>query len=300
MLLTKYEQVYRQYVEAARDSEWLCGESHWFPNHDSAPKHIKGEVEPPSSWSPTTAQKGSRGWIRQRLSPLGPMILYTTAWAPFFLIASSFPLAFPGRTPDDQNVALALFLISWLLLIVPFSRLRDGLVNRARSGFFDMYPFETSMILLGTVVFFLHVLISPLVGWLAYLIFGFAQYRTISNITECVGHNSARWLLPINRKDIAEDILGDGWERDSKTFRNGPIAHWGFPLPGYAATLVGVTRGKDSFIAFTLKHRGGTLHDPFSEEIASDERFSSIIEKPPVNISGEMWPTRFLNMDEEE
>ena len=58
--------------------------------------------------------------MRQRLEPLCPRILYTTAWAPFFLIASAVPLAFPGTTPNDQLVAVSLFSFSWILLVVGF------------------------------------------------------------------------------------------------------------------------------------------------------------------------------------
>jgi hypothetical protein len=222
------------------------------------------------------------------------MILYTTAWAPFFLIASLAPLVFPGNTPDDQNVALALFAISWLLLFVPFSKLRDGLENRARANLLDLYPFEAGLMTLGTLLFLLHVIIDPRFGGISFAFFAFAQYRTIGNITVSAGHNSARWLLPIESSDFSKDILAQGWVEVSAVFRNGPLAQWGGPLPDYAADLTGVTRGDSTFVAFTLKHRGGTMHDPFSEKLVEKQAFSELFASSPLIIAGEAWPERFI------
>ena len=161
--------------------------------------------------------------MRQRLQPLGPMILYTTAWAPFFLIASLAPLIFPGNTPDDQNVALAFFAISWLLLFVPFSKLRDGLENRARANLLDLYPFEAGLMVLGTILFLLHVIIDPRFGGFSFAFFAYAQYRTISNITVSAGHNSARWLLPIESSDFS-NLFSD--------IPDGVLRTGGLPLRG--------------------------------------------------------------------
>ena len=87
-------------MQAARDSDWLAGEGRWYPASESVPESLADEANPPESWSVTDHRDGGRGWIRQRLQPLGPMILYTTAWAPFFLLASLVPLVFPGNTPE--------------------------------------------------------------------------------------------------------------------------------------------------------------------------------------------------------
>jgi len=280
-------------VEAARDSDWLLGESRWYPSSDSTPKILKGEVPLPSVWKTSSSQEDI-GWMRQRLSPLGTRILFSTAWAPLFLIISAFPLLSPGNTPDDQNVSLTLFICSWLLLIVPFLKLRQGLDNRSKKVFFDTYPFEFLLILFGIILFSLHILIDPRIGWIAYIIFLIAQYRTIRNISICVSENSARWLLPINPENFRQENLREGWIVSSK-FRNGPIAYWDAVLPDYAADLFGLTRGDSKFIAFTLTHRGGTLHDPFSENFVNDDSFSKLLSNPPLIIEGEIWPDRFLN-----
>lgn len=280
-------------MDAARDSHWMSGAPHWYPTVEGIPERVTGEADAPESWSATTPQVGGRGWMRQRLSPLGAAILYSTAWAPFFLVISALPLAFPGNTPNDQYVALGLFLASWLLLIVPFTNLRDGLENQARTSALDTYPVDAILILVGAAFFALHILIDPRIGWISFAIFAYAQYRTIANISASVSMNSARWLLPITKQDFSPDILTTGWEASSKTFRNGPLAVWIGPLPEYAATLIGVTRGDSSFVAFALKHRGGTLHDPFSESLVADSRFDSLLAAPPLTIAGEAWPDRF-------
>lgn len=237
--------------------------------------------------------------MRQRLAPLGPRILYTTAWAPFFLLASVAPLAFPGRTPDDQSVTTALFAISWALLLVPFLRLKDGLPNRASKSVLDLYPFDAPYIALGALIFPLHILIDTRIGWLSFAFFALAQYRTIRNFTDCAGRNTARWLLPIESDDFASEILAPGWVADSSAFRNGPLAHWGGALPDYAADLIGATRGDSTFVAFTLKHRGGTLHDPFSDHLVSDPAFEGLLASPPLVIGGEAWAERFKPADEQ-
>ena len=169
-------------MQAARDSDWLAGEERWYPASESVPESLAGEVNPPESWSVTDHREGGRGWMRQRLQPLGPMILYTTAWAPFFLIASLAPLIFPGNTPDDQNVALAFFAISWLLLFVPFSKLRDGLENRARANLLDLYPFEAGMMVLGTILFLLHVIIDQRLGGFSFAFIAYAQSDSYTHL----------------------------------------------------------------------------------------------------------------------
>ena len=65
-------------------------------------------------------------------------------------------------------------------------------------------------------------------------------------------------------------------------------------IPEYAADLTGVTRGDSTFVAFTLKHRGGTLHDPFSEKLVEKQAFAELFSSPPLVIAGEAWPERFI------
>ncbi len=286
-------------MQAARDSDWLRGESRWYPASESTPVHLTGEENPSENWDIASPSEVGRGWMRQRLKPLGPRILYTTAWAPFFLIASTAPLALPDRTPDDQMVAASLFFISWLLLLIPVLRLRDGLPNRVEGLVTKFYPFDIGLILAASLIFPLHVTIDSRLGWLSFLFFALAQYRTIQNIISAAGQNSARWLLPINPEDYSDEVLSEGWRGVSQNFRNGPLAQWEEPLPDYSADLIGVTRAGSSFVALTLKHRGGTLHDAFSDTFVSDSRFSSLLASPPLVIAGEAWPERFLATTDE-
>lgn len=234
-----------------------------------------------------------RGWMRQRLEPLGPRLLLTTSWAPFFLVMSVATLLSRNPSPNTQNIAAVLFAISWALLLIPFMKVRDVLPNRATSSPIDFYPFDSLFLVFGAVTFGLHILVDTRIGWLSILFFAIAQYRTIRNFTVCAGRNSARWLLPIQSTDYSPSVLASGWKADSKVFRNGPLAHWEGPLPEYAADLIGVTRGDSTFVAFTLKHRGGTLHDPFSEHLVTDSAFEALLASPPLLIGGEAWPDRF-------
>ena len=287
-------------MQATRDSDWLRGESSWYPASESTPAHLTGEESPGGNWELASTSEVGRGWMRQRLKPLGPRILFTTAWAPFFLVAAAAPLAFPGRTSDDQMVAISLFLLSWLLLFISVMNLRDGLPNRVEGIMIKFYPFDIGLILIASLIFPLHVMLDSRIGWLSFILFAIAQYRTIQNIISAVGQNSARWLLPINPEDYSKEVLSEDWIGVSNNFRNGPLAEWSGPLPNYAADLVGVTRGESCFVAFTLKHqhRGGALHDAFSDTFVADSRFASLLASPPLVIAGEAWPDRFLGLSD--
>ncbi len=286
-------------MKGTRDSEWMRGQALWYPASESSPEHLVGEENPGENWDIASISEVGRGWMRQRLQPLGPRILYTTAWAPFFFIASAIPLAFPGRTPDDQLVAISLFSASWFLLLLGFRKLQDGLPIPVEGLLKKFYPFDIVLMLPAAIVFFLHILIDSRLGWLSFLLFAFAQYRTIQNLISVAGENSARWLLPINPEDYSEAVLNDGWMGVSTNFRNGTLARWEETLPEYTANLIGVTRGDSSFVAFTLMHPVGTIHDAFSDTFVSDHRFATLLSSPPLLIAGEAWPERFLATTDE-
>ena len=277
----------------------MRGQALWYPASESSPEHLVGEENPGENWDIASSSEVGRGWMRQRLQPLGPRILYTTAWAPFFLIASAIPLAFPGRTPDDQLVAISLFSASWFLLLLGFRKLQDVLPNTVEGLLKKFYPFDIVLMLPAAIVFLLHILIDSRLGWLSFLLFAFAQYRTIQNLISVAGENSARWLLPINPEDYSEAVLNDGWMGVSTNFRNGTLARWEGALPEYTANLIGVTRGDSSFVAFTLMHPVGTIHDAFSDTFVSDHRFATLLSSPPLLIAGEAWPERFLATTDE-
>ena len=277
----------------------MRGQALWYPAGESTPEHLVGEENPGENWDIASGSEVGRGWMRQRLQPLGPRILYTTAWAPFFLIASAIPLAFPGRTPDDQLVAISLFSASWFLLLLGFRKLQDGIPIPVEGLLKKFYPFDIVLMLPAAIFFLLHILIDSRLGWLSFLLFAIAQYRTIQNLISVAGENSARWLLPINPDDYSEAVLNDGWMGVSTNFRNGTLARWEDTLPEYTANLIGVTRGDSSFVAFTLMHRVGTIHDAFSDTFVSDHRFATLLSSPPLLIAGEAWPERFLATTDE-
>ena len=47
---TKYEQPDGTVVQAARDSDWLRGESRWYPASESTPTYLEGEENPGENW----------------------------------------------------------------------------------------------------------------------------------------------------------------------------------------------------------------------------------------------------------
>jgi hypothetical protein len=291
----------RRSVEASLDKDWLLGESRWWPANEGRPPLLRdGEIEPSEPWITTDAVSGGRGWMRQRLQPAGSKILLPTSWSLFFLISTVFPLAFPDKTPiDDQNLAIVLFSIAWILTLVPILSMSDGLENRARKKF-DVYPFAFLPFLFGVMIFVLHIIIDSRLGWISYLCFLYSWALTISNLAQSVKPSSGRWLLPIKVEDVNLEILADGWERKSKVFRNGLIASWSEILDDYSADLVGISHGKHRFIAIVLRHRSGLIHDIFTSNFVENKLFTEIISKPPLTISGDAWPSNFIINFEEE
>ena len=71
-------------MDVGKEQEWLLGESSWWPNSDGRLLTTRiGDLSPPKSWIYTDPESGGIGWMRQRLKPVGPQILYTSAWSLF-------------------------------------------------------------------------------------------------------------------------------------------------------------------------------------------------------------------------
>ena len=279
------------------DQEWLSGNPIWWPNSEENDKLLRfGEEIPTESWDFTTSDIGGRGWMRQRLEPVGPRILFTTAWSLFFLIASTIPLIFPDKIfVDDQNLAISFFLISWFLLLVPFLQLSNG-----NSESFNLFPLQIIPFILGIFLFLLHIAIDPKLGWLSYLFFIFAWLKTVQNISESLSVNSARWLLPILQSDFSKDIFNDGWILLSKKFRNGLIAKWSKELGPYSGEITGLSWGNHKFIAFSVVYNNRIIHDPFNSNFLENDLLKDILFQSPVKILGESWPLNFIQIAEDE
>ena len=279
------------------DQEWLSGNPIWWPNSEENDKLFRfGEEIPNESWDFTTSDIGGRGWMRQRLEPVGPRILFTTAWSLFFLIASTIPLIFPDKIfVDDQNLAISFFLISWFLLLAPFLWFSNG-----NSESFNLFPLQIIPFILGIFLFLLHIAIDPKLGWLSYLFFIFAWFKTVQNISESLSVNSARWLLPIFQSDFSEDIFNDGWILLSKKFRNGSLAKWSKELGPYSGEITGLSWGDHKFLAFSIVYNNRIIQDPFNSNFLENDLLKDILFQSPVKILGESWPLNFIQIAEDE
>ncbi len=279
------------------DQNWLLGNPLWWPNLDSSQRLLMVNEEiPPDSWLYTTPDVGGSGWMRQRIQPVGPRILFTTSWSLFFLISTIIPLIFPNKLPiDDQNLAISLFLFSWILLILPFFWF-----SNANNETFRLFPLEPITLLLGLIFFLLHIAINPKLGWISYIFFLYAWFQTVRNISASLSVNSARWLLPIASSSFSTDIFNDEWTISTKNFRNGLIATSSMNLSPYSAELTGVTRGDDRFIAFSMVYRGCIMHDPFNKNFVKTVQISNFLNQPPMNLNGEEWPSHFILIAEDE
>ena len=284
-------------MKEGSDQDWLLGNPLWWPNSPVNERLVRmGDENPSMTWVTTTTEVGGRGWMRQRLQPVAPQILFTSAWSLFFIITSVIPLLFPNQTPiDDQNLAISFFLLSWFLLLFPFSW-----YSHSNSEGLNLFPLEFISFSIGIVFFLLHIAIDPILGWIGYLFFSYSWFKTVSNISDSLSVNSARWLLPISSNDVSANIFNEGWILSFNKFRNGLLASWSMDLGPYSAELTGLTFRGNKFIAFSMIYRGRIIHDPFNTNFIKNTKFDSILKQPPLIISGESWPQSFIqNVDEE-
>ena len=286
-------------MEQGLDGDWLLGESRWWKlSQDEKPPDLRaGETSPPDTWASSSPRKGGRGWIRQRHKPASSSILIPLAWSPFFLAMTVFPLVFPDRVPYDREVAASLFAISWLLILVPLYMARND-QPMSDDGLFSL-PLDWRTFVLAALLFPLHILWDPLIGWISYALFWLTWLRSIGLIQDILSTPPARWLLPIETSGwSSSNLLGPRWEVISENWTTGPMAI--ARCEHGHLSIGGVSRDGIRFLGLTLVHRSGFVQDPFFESKASHSEVQRILSRPPVEQEGLEWPKRLIVPDEEE
>ena len=282
-------------MEASLDRYWLLGEPGWWNLGKEMPPDFRpGELAPPETWVSSTPRIGNLGWIRQRLRPLAWPLLRPMAWAPTFLVATAIPLAFSGRTPNDQAIALALFALTWVLIVMPLILARN--VQPTSSGTTLSLPVDWMSLGLGAALFPLHLLVDPRLGWASYAMFWIAYIRTVFMVQETMKTPPARFLLPIDTEDWSGE-MSESWEVLSEIWARREIAR--APCGNGNLVVSGVSRGEDDFLALTLVHKSGFVLDPFHESLDGDYKLAELLTMPLV-INGKQWPNRFVLSSEEE
>ena len=286
-------------MEQGLDGDWLLGESRWWKlsQGEKPPDLRAGEASPPDTWASSSPRKGGRGWIRQRHKPVSSSILLPLAWSPFFLAMTAAPLVFPDRVPYDREVAASLFAISWLLILIPLYIARNE-QPMSDDGLFSL-PLDWKTFALAALLFLLHVVWDPLLGWISYLLFWLVWLRSIGMIQDIVSTPPARWLLPIETSGwSSSNLLGPRWEVISENWTTGPMAI--ARCEHGHLSIGGVSRDGIRFLGLTLVHRSGFVQDPFFESKASHSEVQRILSRPPVEQEGLEWPKRLIVPDEEE
>ena len=286
-------------MEQGLDGDWLLGESRWWKlSQGGKPPDLRaGEASPPDTWASSFPRKGGRGWIRQRHKPVSSSILLPLAWSPFFLAMTAAPLVFPDRVPYDRAVAASLFAISWLLILIPLYMARNN-QSMSDDGLFSL-PFDWRTFVLAALLFPLHILWDPLLGWISYALFWLAWLRSIGLIQDILSTPPARWLLPIETSGwSSSNLLGPRWEVISENWTTGPMAI--ARCEHGHLSIGGVSRDGIRFLGLTLVHRSGFVQDPFFESKASHSEVQRILSRPPVEQEGLEWPKRLIVPDEEE
>ena len=286
-------------MEQGLDGDWLLGESRWWKlSQGGKPPDLRaGEASPPDTWASSFPRKGGRGWIRQRHKPVSSSILLPLAWSPFFLAMTTDPLVFPDRVPYDREVAASLFAISWLLILIPLYIARNE-QPMSGDGLFSL-PLDWKTFALAALLFPLHVVWDPLLGWISYLLFWLVWLRSIGLIQDILSTPPARWLLPIETSGwSSSNLLGPRWEVISENWTTGPMAI--ARCEHGHLSIGGVSRDGIRFLGLTLVHRSGFVQDPFFESKASHSEVQRILSRPPVEQEGLEWPKRLIVPDEEE
>nr|AIF24592.1 hypothetical protein [uncultured marine group II/III euryarchaeote SAT1000_34_C08] len=286
-------------MEQGLDGDWLLGESRWWKlsQGEKPPDLRAGEASPPDTWGSSSPRKGGRGWIRQRHKPVSSSILLPLAWSPFFLAMTAAPLVFPDKVPYDREVAASLFAISWLLILIPLYMARND-QSMSDDGLFSL-PFDWRTFVLAALLFPLHILWDPLLGWISYALFWLAWLRSIGLIQDILSTPPARWLLPIETSGwSSSNLLGPRWEVISENWTTGPMAI--ARCEHGHLSIGGVSRDGIRFLGLTLVHRSGFVQDPFFESKASHSEVQRILSRPPVEQEGLEWPKRLIVPDEEE
>ena len=165
-------------------------------------------------------------------------------------------------------------------------------------GLFSL-PFDWRTFVLAALLFPLHILWDPLLGWISYALFWLAWLRSIGLIQDILSTPPARWLLPIETSGwSSSNLLGPRWEVISENWTTGPMAI--ARCEHGHLSIGGVSRDGIRFLGLTLVHRSGFVQDPFFESKASHSEVQRILSRPPVEQEGLEWPKRLIVPDEEE
>jgi hypothetical protein len=255
---------------------------------------MPGEASPPMEWVSTSPSVGNFGWCRQRLRPLAWSLLRPLAWAPLFLLLSAVPLAIPGQTPDDQAVSALFFLLSWGLVILPILFSRNS--QPTSGGSVLSLPVDWASLIIAFVLFALHIVIDPRLGWFSYGLFWLAYFRTIQLVQTSMMAPPSRFLLPIQPRDW-EGGLDYPWIVSSDRWSRNRIAS--VQLENGELVLSGSSRSGQDFLSLAFVHKSGFILDPFHERLSKEPGLSDLLSKP-LPVVGREWPARFLQFSEEE
>jgi len=302
-------------MEADLDSDWLYGESSWWQRAEGKPESewVSIEIEPNEHWN---------GWKRQRLKPMAPRFVFAPSWSLAMLIASTFPLIFPGKTPDDQMVSSLLFFGSFFLLMIQPVRIAsampdgDGLIMLKWWWFgdgFSNYSRTMLLALFGGLSFAGHIIIDVRIGWVSYLCFLMLWFHLTFRAATALMPPSGRWLIPIGDLQFDGSRVSEDWELYRKRFFPNRLAKLDLNN-GHSAEIHGVKRGNEKFIALHIRHPSSILYDPFVDvsRIGSInfyglgfcgpriEDIAGVLEEPPITFTPGTWLGKYLTQNEEE
>ena len=294
-------------MEASLDRYWLSGDPAWRPLSESKSPldWVDAEIDPPKGWS---------SWRRQRLQPMASRFLFGPAWSIGLLIASTFPLIFPGNNFDDQTVASLLFFSSFLLLLISATRIASSMPDGDGVQLLKWLWFgggtanltrTVGIPILGGLAFVAHIVIDARIGWISYTLFLALWYHITFRVANTLMPPSGRWIIPLEG-DFDDSGIDDSWQLVARGFRGGCLAVKQLS-GGRKLELHGVNRGDEKFLALHFRHPSSLLFDPFVDagKIGMIQNFSlgmcgprldGVLEeltKPPIDLVAGSWSPRF-------
>ena len=302
-------------MEAALDEYWLSGDPAWRPlsKGESPSEWVDSEIDPNEEWS---------SWQRQRLQPMAARFVFGPAWSIGLLIASTFPLIFPGNTAvDDQTVASLLFFSAFILLLISATRIASSMPDGDGIQLLKWLWFgngsanlikTVGIPILGGLAFVAHIMIDVRIGWISYGLFLALWYHITFRVANTLIPPSGRWLVPLNT-EFDDSRIDDSWQVVARGFRGGRLAFKQLS-DGRKLELHGVNRGGEKFLALHFRHPSSILFDPFVDESKMGkiqnfglgscgprlEGIQGELAKPPIDLVAGSWSSRFNYPEEEE
>ena len=186
------------------------------------------------------------------------------------------------------------FFVSWGLVFLPILLARNA--QPVSDDSLTSLPLDWASLALASAIFPLHLTIDPKIGWISYLLYWVAYFRTVQLVQAAMLTPPARFLLPIEPEDWSGELSQD-WEVNSARWSRKRLAS--VDLPNGRAVLSGTSRSGHDFLSLSFVHKSGFVQDPFHDSSPGGSELSELL-AVPIPLVGREWPRSLIIFSEEE